>query len=170
MGLGASKIKSRYVLLTVLVFILFISSISLYWYHFIWVKSHDRYIASFIESKAAEDDLIVFVPSWLDIPINYYLRIPLKHLGYPWSSEREPHQDTQGEVFPRKPDTMLYLARSKLGNSFGKVFLIYQESVTWVEDMEGVKRLFDENFTKMESKKYGDIKIIIYGSDNATKM
>ncbi|MFQ6039280.1 MAG: glycosyltransferase family 39 protein [Candidatus Poribacteria bacterium] len=161
-GLGASKIKNRYILSIVLAFMLSVSSISLYWYYSAWVKSYDRSIASFIESKATEDDLAVFVPSWIDIPINYYLRIPIKGLGYPWSSKREPPQDTQEEEFPRKPEAMVVLAKSKLGDSSGKIFFIYQESATWVENMHVVKRLFDENFTKMGSKRYGDIEVTIY--------
>jgi hypothetical protein len=162
LGVGISRIRKLYSLLIVLVAILFVSSISLYWYHFVWVKSSDRTIARFIESKANEDDLIVFVPAWIDIPINYYLRMPLKGLGYPWNSMREPPKDIQEEEFPRKPDVMVDLARSKLGGSPGKVFFIYQESVTWVADMQVVKKLFDESFKKIETKKYGDIEVTIY--------
>ncbi len=127
-------------------------------------KSHDdRSIVAFIESKASEDDLLVFAPSWIDIPINYYLRMPLKHLGYPGRSKREPPEDEQiEESEPRKPEEMVGLAKSKLDGSSGKVFFIHQKDATWVPDMDVVKKAFDENFTEIESKEYGNIEIIIY--------
>jgi uncharacterized membrane protein len=162
LGLGVSKIRNLYGLLIVLLFILYVSSISLYWHHFVWIKSHDRAIAGFIESKASEDDLIVFVPCYIGIPIDYYLRMPLKRLGYPCRSEKEPLKDTLQEEFPRRPNTIVDLARSKLGGTPGKVFLVHQESATWVANMQIVKQSFDESFTKIESKKYGNIKVTIY--------
>jgi mannosyltransferase len=168
LGLGVSKIGNLYGSLTargVLVFILFVSCVSLYWHHFAWGKSHDdRSIVSFIESKASEDDLIVFVPWWIDVPIDYYLRMPLKRLGYPWSSRRESSEGIQQPESQRKPDDMVDLARSKLAGSSGKIFFVYEESVTWVADMEAVRTLFDESFTKIDSERYGDAVINIYNT------
>lgn len=164
LGLGVSKIRNLYGLLIVLLLILYVSSISLYWHHFVWVKSHDREIASFIESKASEDDLIVFVPWQIDIPISYYLRMPLKRLGYPYRSVNEPLKDTLQEEFPRRPDTIADLARSKLGGTPGKVFLIHDESKTWVAAIQDVKQSFDDSFTKIESKRY----LHMYGYSEVT--
>jgi len=158
LGLGVSKIKKPHFLPVVLVLILFVSSVSLYWYLFVWVKSYDRDIASFIESKASGNDLLVFAPSWMEIPVDYYLRTPFKHLGYPWRSGKEPAEETE-ETSPRKPDDMVKLAGSETS---GKVFLIYQETATWVEDIHVVKDLFDRNLTKIEDENYGDMEITIY--------
>lgn len=164
LGVGVSKIKSRYSLVIVLFSILFISSISVYWHHSVWIKSHDdRAIATFIESKAKEDDLIVFAPSWIDIPINYYLRKPLKHLGYPGRSLKEPPEDNQVEKSePRKPEEILGLVESKLKGTLGKIFFIHHTGATWVDDIDIVKKSLDESFTKIEGKKYGDVEITIY--------
>lgn len=164
LGLGVSKIRNRYNLAIVLAFIMLISSISLYWHHSVWAKSHDdRSIAALIESKANEDDLIVFVPSWIDVPINYYLRMPLKHLGYPWRSKREPPEDIQlEEPEERRPEEMVGLAESKLAGSSGKVFFIHLTDATWVPGMDVVKRSFDESFTEIESREYGSVEITIY--------
>jgi len=160
LGLGVSKIRNLYGLLIILACILFVSSISLYWHYFVWVKSADRSIARFIESKATEDDLLVVVPSWIDVPVDYYLRTPLKHLGYPERSKKEPPGETQEP--PRKPDEMVQLARSRLGGSPGKIFLIYNKYATWIVGMKDVKRSFDENFTKIESRDYGEVEVTIY--------
>jgi uncharacterized membrane protein len=161
LGLGVSKIRNLYGLLIVLVSILIISSISLYWHHSVWVKFHDRAIARFIESKASEGDMVVFLPWWTEVAINYYLSMPLKYMGYPWRSGREPY--VEGEKLPREPEVMVDLARSRLSDApLAKIFLIYDESVTWTAGMEVVKELFDESFTKIGSEKYRDVDIIIY--------
>lgn len=165
LGLGVSKIRSRHSLAIVLASILFVSSISMYWHHSVWVKSHDdRAIAAFIESKVSENDLIVFAPAWIDIPINYYLHMPIKHLGYPGRSMKELPEDIQmDEPGPRKPEKMADLAKSRLDGSSGKIFFIYQTDATWVPDIDVVEKTFDENFTEMERKKYRNVEIIIYG-------
>jgi len=160
LALGVSKIRNLYGLLAVLVAILFVSSISLYWHNFVWVKSPARSIARFIESKATEDDLLVVVPSWIDVPIDYYLRIPLKHLGYPGRSKKEPPGDPQEP--PRKHDEMVDLARSRLGGSPGKIFLIYNKYAWWIEGMQDLKKSFDESFTKIGGKENGDVEVTVY--------
>ena len=157
LGIGVSKIRNLYTSLMVLVIIIFVSSASLYWHHFVWIKSYDRSIANFIDLEATENDLIVFVPAWTDKAIIYYLRTPLKHLGYPWPSTRE-LPDKQNKS-PRKPNTMVDLARSRFEDSAGRMFFVY---ATWKLDLAVVKRLFDENFTKIRSKSYGDTEIVIY--------
>ncbi len=162
-GHGLAKLKNQYSLMIVLISILFLSSVSLYWHNYIWEKSHDdRSIAGFIESRASEGDLMVFLPTVIEVPIDYYLRIPLKHLGYPWKSSRESTQYGQAENFPRKPNVMVSKTKSKLLGSRGKIFLIYKKSMTWVDKMDEVKKLFDKNFTRMECKKYEDVEVTIY--------
>jgi uncharacterized membrane protein len=165
-GVGISMIKRPYRLAMVLAAVLFVSFASLYGYYFVWVKTPDRLIAGFIESKGKQGDLVVFVPVWIEIPINYHLRMPVKGLGYPWSSMKERPEDISGEKFPRKPDAMADLAKSRLAGGSGKVFVVYKESVTWVAGMQAVRRVFDESFEKMETKRYGEIEIIIYKQGN----
>ncbi|HID56808.1 TPA: hypothetical protein EYP37_09790, partial [Candidatus Poribacteria bacterium] len=162
-GVGLCKLKKIGLLAPALFFILAVSSVSLYWHYFLWVKSHDdRSIAEYIRSRAGEEDLLVFVPSWIDIPINYYLRAPIKGVGYPWASGREPADEIEGEKFPRKPERVLELVKSKLRGSRGKVFLVYQDSITWVEGMKEVKKLLEESFSTVEVKRFYDIEITVY--------
>lgn len=162
-GLGVSKLRNRYSLSMLLAFIVFVSSISLYWYYFKFSKWYDsRAVASFIDSEAAEDDLIVAVPSWIGLSISYYLGKPLKHVGYPWPNIVESVESEREEKFPREPYFLIDLVNSKLGGSVNKIFLVCLPSTTWFPDMEVVNRLLDENFTKVRSKSYGGIEITIY--------
>ena len=57
---------------------------------------------------------------------------------------------------------MIGLAESKLDGSSGKVFFIHHTGATWVLDMDVVKKAFDESFTEIGSKEYGDVEITIY--------
>jgi mannosyltransferase len=153
-GVGISKVKKLYRLLPVIALMLFVSSVSLYWHYFVYVKSCDRTIAALIESRASNDDLIVFAPDYLEYSIDYYLRTPLKHLGYPWPSRREAFQDTEAGNLPRKPGAMTRLIELKLGNSAGKVFLVSSESATHIDGIRVIRKLFDESYKKIENVKY----------------
>lgn len=153
LGLGVSKIKKLYRLLPVIALILFFASVSLYWHYFIYVKSYDRTIANFIDRRASKDDLIVFAPDYLAVSVNYYLRTPLKHLGYPWPSKIETVQNTQAERGRREPSVMTHLVETKLGNSTGKVFLVSSEA-KWIDGIQVVRKLFDESYKKIENVKY----------------
>jgi len=53
-------------------------------------------------------------------------------------------------------------AKSRLAGSSGKVFFIHLTSVTWVSDMDAMKKNFDESFTEIERKEYGNVEITIY--------
>ncbi|MGQ9608807.1 MAG: glycosyltransferase family 39 protein [bacterium] len=160
LGLGLSKIKNRYFLSILLILIMFVSSVSLYWYHFIWIKSYDREIARFIDSKAETNDVVVFAPSWSDIPINYYLKTSIKQVGYPGRSLKE--IIIEAEPSDRKPEDMITIVRSRLGDNYGKVFLVYQKDAEWIPNIHIVKKLFDYRFKKIEDVDYGNINISIY--------
>lgn len=166
-GLGVSKIRSRQGLLIIITSILFFSSISLYWHHFVWKKGYEeRAIADFIRSKSNNNDLLVFVPSYIEAAIDYYLPKPLKRLGYPNPCKREPVSEIRKEKLARTPYNITELAKTKLRDSSGKIFLVYLESATWVPGIDIVKKSFEDSFMKIESKKYGadfqDIEVIIY--------
>ncbi len=160
LGLGLSKIKNKYFLGIILILIISVSSVSLYWYHFIMVKSYDREIARFIDSKADVNDVIVFAPSWSDIPINYYLRTPVKQVGYPGRSLNELVIET--EPSDRKPEDMIAIVKSRLSVNLSKIFLVYQKDAEWVSGIHIVKSLFDYNFKKIEDVYYGNMNVSIY--------
>lgn len=163
-GSGLSKIKNLRKLLFLLALILFFSSISLYTYYFSWVKSYDREIARLIKSKASAGDVIIYAPSWIDISIDYYIKrylhTPIKSLGFPWRSKQEVNDGRRGR-YMRSPYEIASLARSRAGSS-RKIFLIRQESVTWVANMDTVKRVFDRSFMELENVKYDDMEVTIY--------
>jgi len=152
LGLGIAKIHYRYVFRAILGFMFLVSSISLYDHNFIWVKSYDRSIANFLKSKVSEKDLIVFIPSWIDIPIKYYLHMPFQSLGYPGISDGEFGK----KDIPWDPYDMVDLAKSKIKGSSGKIFYVHKIQ-NWIKDAQTVKRLFNKNFTNIEVKKYGEM-------------
>lgn len=160
LGLGLSKIKDKYILIILLILVTFVSSVSLYWYHFISVKSYDREIAKFIDSKAEATDVIVFAPSWSDIPINYYLKTPIKQVGYPGRSLKEVVIET--EPSERKPEDIITIVRSRLGDDHGKVFLVYWRDAEWIPGIHIVKILFDNKFKKVEDITYNNVNVTIY--------
>ncbi|MFC1717224.1 hypothetical protein ACFL6S_26420 [Candidatus Poribacteria bacterium] len=93
----------------------------------------------------------------------WIIRMPLKHLGYPGRSLQEPPEDEPIEdPEPRKPEEMVDLTKSRLDGSSGRAFFIHLTDATWVPDMDVVKKSFDENFTKIESKEFGKMEITIY--------
>ncbi|MBM3212600.1 hypothetical protein FJZ33_10280 [Candidatus Poribacteria bacterium] len=158
LGLGISKIKNTKKQLTILGIIFIFSSISLYHYYFEWVKSYDRDIAQYINSKGNKDDVIVFAPSFMDTAIDYYLEKPFKQIGYPWRSLYESGKSSGRRRHWRRPNEMVILARAK----GGRIFLICQESVNWAGDIRAVRQSFDRGFGRIESKKFGDIEVILY--------
>lgn len=149
LGLGLSKIKNKYILIIPLILITFVSSVSLYWYYFISVKSCDRTIAAYIDSRAGKNDLIVFAPHWLGLPINYYLHISLKQVGYPGRSHKELIIDT--EPSNRKPADMFSIIKSRMGNARGKIFLVSRTNNT-NQDVENLKSVYNNNLNKFESE------------------
>jgi hypothetical protein len=149
LGLGLSKIKDRYILIIPLILITLVSSISLYWYHFVSVKSCDRTIAGYIDSRARENDVIVFAPYWLDLPINYYLHTSLKQVGYPKRSDKEIIIDT--EASDRKPEDIMKIIKSKIGSGQGKIFLVSRTNNTNSE-IKDLKSLYNNNLNKFESE------------------
>ena len=167
LGLGVSKIKSSYTLVITLAFILFISSASLYWHHFLWLTIHDnRSVASFVEANATDGDVIVSVPLYLSAPIKYYVSTPLEHLGYPGPSIPEIHEDSEKAKFPRTSGDirtfgdMVELARAKVDGSTARIFFVY--SPEWTPNVRALIELFDGNFRRLESVRYKGVGIIIY--------
>jgi len=161
--------------------ITFISSISLYWYYFISVKSYDKKIARFVDSRARENDVIVFAPEWFDLPVNFYLQTSLKQVGFPERSSKELVVDT--EPAERKPDDMIPIIESRMGNSRGKVFIVcriddtnsdvkalkglyYNQSGEQESDTQAVKNLFDHQLKKLEEvtyeRDYDSISVTVY--------
>lgn len=157
LGLGISKIKRMYRLLPVIVILMFVASCSLYWHYFVYVKSWDRVVAGFIQGRVRENDLIVFAPDFPSLSVDYYLRTPLKQLGFPYPTLMEVSQSTHVEGGPRTPATMVRLTEEKLANSDGKVFLVLRE-MSWINGVGVVRKLFDERFKKTESVRYTDPK------------
>ena len=165
LGQGIAKIKNSTVKVIMLMLIACFACVSLYWYHFRYTKSYDRSITSFIQSRANESDVIVFVPNYIDIPINYYLHMHLQHVGYPRRSWKEsPHSQRAG-VFPRSPDAVVALTKAELedGSGPGRIFFIHWTRIdSRIPETKMLRVLFDEAFTKFESKKYGKTEITVY--------
>ena len=149
-----------YRLLPVIVILMFVASCSLYWHYFVYVKSWDRVVAGFIQGRVRENDLIVFAPDFPSLSVDYYLRTPLKQLGFPYPTLIEVSQSTHVEGGPRTPATMVRLTEEKLANSDGKVFLVLRE-MSWINGVGVVRKLFDERFKKTESVRYTDPKGVI---------
>lgn len=159
----------------------FISSVSLYWYYFISVKSCDKKIAGFIDSRAQSNDIIIFDPCWFDLPVNYYLRTAIKQVGYPERSSKDLVVDTELSV--RKPDDMIPIIKSRMGKAQGKVFLVcsiddtnsdvqalkglyYNKSGKQESDTQTMKKLFDRKWKKLEEvayeRDYDSISVSVY--------
>ncbi len=164
-----------------LTLVTFISSVSLYWYYFISVKSCDKKIAGFIDSRAQSNDIIIFDPCWFDLPVNYYLRTAIKQVGYPERSSKELVVDTELSV--RKSDDMIPIIKSRMGKAQGKVFLVCKVNDTNLDvkvmkslyynkldksesEMQTIKILFDNKLKKLEEvayeRDYDSISVSVY--------
>ena len=148
LGNGLAKFKKTGVRLTILALVLAVSSASLYWYHFRWVKSHDREIAAFIESNAGPKDVIVYAPDVIDLPIKYYLRFPRKSVGY----------------VPREnaPEKTLAQAKAMMKPPRSRLFLVCDTAMTWVPQLNELQRLFDVSFQRVKRKDFYPMRITVY--------
>lgn len=163
LGHGIARLKNSSVKVIMLMFIACFACVSLYWYYFKYTKGYARSIANFIQLRANENDVMVFVPNFIDNPINYYLHMSLQNIGYPRSSRNEPTHYQSASVFPRRPDMVVELTKSKLVGGSGMIFFIHRTSAdSWIPETEALKKLFDETFTKIESKKFGKTEITVY--------
>jgi len=147
-GLGLAKIKRPAVLAAALAIILAVSSVSLYWYHRVWVKAYDRDIAAFIDSKAGPNDVIVSAPNTLETPIKYYLRAPLKSVGF------NGRGDTGSETLTR--------IMAQLTDPGAKVFFVNIPLMTWIPHMQELGPLLDSHFSRGEQRKYEAVVLTIY--------
>lgn len=181
LGLGLSKIRGKYILVLSLILITLISSVSWYWYYFVSVKSCDKKIARFVDSRARENDVIVFAPGWFDLPVNFYLQTSLKQIGFPERSSKELVVDS--EPAERKPDDMIPIIESRMGNFRGTVFIVcriddtnldvqavkslyYNKSSKQASDTQMMKNLFDRKLKKIEEvtyeRDYDSINVTVY--------
>jgi len=148
-GVGLAKLKRPAILAAALALILAVSSVSLYWYHRVWIKSYDREIAAFIDSKAGPNDVIVYAPDSRETPIKYYLRFPLKSVGF------YSRGDTASETFAR--------IMAQVRDPGAKVFFFNEPSITWIPHMQELQPLLDLRFRRIEQRKYGSAVVTIYG-------
>ncbi len=132
-GFGASKIKSRWVAVAGLAFFLFLSSVSLYWYHHGWLKSMDRDAAAFLDASATKDDVLVFFPGAISLPVDYYLRSSIEHLSY---------------LKGRMPEEIAAEAAAHLKNSQSRVFLVSQPDAKWYPGIDRLQDAFGQRFQR----------------------
>lgn len=164
-SLGLSKVRKKYLSSLILMVMAVISCMSIYWLNFVWVKSHDRVIAKELDRRASEHDVVLFAPSWIDIPINYYLCSSLNQIGYPWKGLKEV---TSSEVVEeRKPIDVIEIVRSKASEQTKldgkiKLFFIRQLDAYWVSGIQELKALLDKEFYITESTTFGNIELSIY--------
>ena len=147
-GLGLAKLKRPTVLAAALALILAASSVSLYWYQCVWVKAYDREIAAFIDSEAGPNDVIAYAPNTRENPIKYYLRSPLKSVGF------NSRGDTASETLTR--------IMAQLTDPAAKVFFFNEPSMTWIPHMQELEPLLESHFRRIEQRKYGTTVVTIY--------
>lgn len=146
-GFGASKVKGRWAAAAGLAFFVFLSSVSLYWYNHGWIKSRDRDAAAFLDAYATPDDLLVFFPKDISIPVDYYVHSSFERLSY-----------AQG----RAPEDLAAEAAKRLKNDRSRVFLISQPEAKWYPGIDRLQDAFKQRFRRGMKRWFREKLITIY--------
>ncbi len=161
LALGLSRLRYQWVAIMLSVLLTTVWSLSLYWFYFVYEKSADRQIAEILTKNTRVQDVIIFSPHWMAVPVNFYADLIASTVGFPKKvlANRQLQSDT-AEREDRTVEKIMQEINDRLGEQ-GRVVLV-RGLMEFEKDAPKLKAALDERFTLLTEGITGYAQISVY--------